>query len=44
MIEKGFRFVTIGSDARFIAAGAKAIVTDMKGAEASPASGGSRTY
>lgn len=31
MIGKGFQFVTIGSDARFIAAGAKAIVEAMRG-------------
>ena len=31
MIEKGFRFVTIGSDARFMAAGAKAAVDKAKG-------------
>lgn len=30
MIEKGFRFVTIGSDARFIASGAAAILSRMK--------------
>jgi 4-hydroxy-2-oxoheptanedioate aldolase len=44
MIEKGFRFVTIGSDARLMAAGARAIVTDMKGANAAPVGGASKTY
>ena len=33
MIDKGFRFLTIASDARIMAAGAKAIVMDMKGDE-----------
>lgn len=41
MIEIGYRFVTIGSDARLMAAGAKQVVTDMKsGTPAKPASGG----
>ena len=31
MIEKGFRFVTIASDARLMAAGAQAVVTTMRG-------------
>ena len=31
MIEKGFNFVTIGSDQRAISAGGKAIVEKMKG-------------
>lgn len=31
MVEKGFRFVTIGSDARFMAAGARAVTDAMKG-------------
>lgn len=39
MIEKGFRFVTIGSDARFMAAGAQAAVNKMKSAAAQPAAG-----
>jgi 4-hydroxy-2-oxoheptanedioate aldolase len=39
MIAKGFRFVTIGSDARLMAAAAKAVVTDMKGGEAKAAGG-----
>jgi 4-hydroxy-2-oxoheptanedioate aldolase len=43
MIEKGFRFVTIGSDARLLAAGARAVVTEMKGS-AAPTSPGSGTY
>jgi len=33
MIGKGFQFVTIGSDSRFIAAGAKAIVEAMRGVQ-----------
>ncbi len=32
MIEKGFRFVTVASDARLMAAGAKAVVTELAGA------------
>jgi 2-keto-3-deoxy-L-rhamnonate aldolase RhmA len=44
MIEKGFRFVTIASDARLLAAGARAVVTEMKGAEHKPTSAVSRTY
>ena len=44
MIEKGFRFVTIASDARLLAAGAKAVVTEMKGAEKTTTSVASRTY
>jgi 4-hydroxy-2-oxoheptanedioate aldolase len=31
MIDKGFRFVTIASDARLLAAAAKTVVTEMKG-------------
>ena len=31
MVEKGFNFVTIGSDQRAMSAGAKAIVEKMKG-------------
>jgi 4-hydroxy-2-oxoheptanedioate aldolase len=37
MIEKGFRFVTIASDARLMAAGAKAVVTEMKAGQDQPA-------
>lgn len=37
MIEKGFQFVSIGSDARFMAAGAKATVDKMKQAPATNA-------
>jgi 4-hydroxy-2-oxoheptanedioate aldolase len=44
MIEKGFRFVTIASDARLMAAAAKATVTEMKGPEGGRAPTGSRTY
>jgi len=33
MIGKGFQFVTIGSDSRFIAAGAKAVVEAMRGVQ-----------
>lgn len=40
MIGKGFRFVTIGSDARFMAAGAKAAVERMRGGGAAVESGG----
>lgn len=40
MIEKGFRFVTIGSDARFMAAGAQAAVNKLRNAEGQPSSGG----
>ncbi|GAB4234589.1 MAG: aldolase/citrate lyase family protein [Methyloligellaceae bacterium] len=39
MIAKGFRLVTIGSDARFIAAGAQTILSDMRDAQA-PSEGG----
>ena len=31
MIEKGFQFVTVGSDSRFISAGAKNTVEKLKG-------------
>jgi 4-hydroxy-2-oxoheptanedioate aldolase len=44
MIEKGFRFVTIASDARLLAAGAKAVVTEMKGTVQGAASPASGTY
>ena len=40
MIDKGYRFLTIASDARIMAAGAKAVVTEMKGdGMARPSSG-----
>jgi len=42
MIGKGFQFVTIGSDSRFIAAGAKAIVEAMRGVQGD--GGGDATY
>jgi len=41
MIAKGFQFVTIGSDSRFIAAGAKAVVEAMRGVQGD---GGDATY
>jgi 4-hydroxy-2-oxoheptanedioate aldolase len=44
MIEKGFRFVTIASDARLMAAGAKAVVTEMKGSADSAGAPASRAY
>ena len=31
MIEKGFQFVTVGSDSRFISNGAKSTVEELKG-------------
>ena len=31
MIEKGFQFVTVGADSRFISAGAKNTVENLKG-------------
>jgi 4-hydroxy-2-oxoheptanedioate aldolase len=40
MVAKGFRFVTIGSDARLMAAAAKAVVTEMKGGETKTAAAG----
>jgi len=40
MIDKGFQFVTVGSDARYMAAGARAIVTAMREGEAATESGG----
>ncbi len=43
MIAKGFQFVTIGSDSRFMAAGAQQVVAAMRAKPAKPASGGS-TY
>jgi len=43
MIEKGFQFVTIASDARLMASAARAAVIDMKGADA-PAAPSSKTY
>ncbi|MDD9821803.1 MAG: 2,4-dihydroxyhept-2-ene-1,7-dioic acid aldolase, partial [Gammaproteobacteria bacterium] len=44
MIGLGFQFVTIGSDARFIAAGAKAIVEAMRGVGGDGKSDGDATY
>jgi len=44
MIGEGFQFVTIGSDARFIAAGARAIVEAMRGAGDGGKGGGGATY
>jgi len=41
MIAKGFRFVTIGSDSRLMAAGAQQAVAAMRAAPAKPSSGGS---
>ena len=43
MIDKGFRFVTVGSDSRFMAAGAQQVLAAMRAKPAKPASGGS-TY
>jgi 4-hydroxy-2-oxoheptanedioate aldolase len=40
MIDKGFRFVTIGSDSRFMAAGAQEAVAAMRASAAKPALGG----
>ena len=42
MIDKGFRLVTVGSDSRFMAAGAAATVAAMRAEDA--ASVGSATY
>jgi 4-hydroxy-2-oxoheptanedioate aldolase len=39
MIEKGFQFVTVGSDARFVAAGAQQVVKAVRNGTR-PASGG----
>jgi 4-hydroxy-2-oxoheptanedioate aldolase len=39
MIEKGFQFVTVGSDARFMAAGAQQVITTLRNGTR-PASGG----
>lgn len=44
MIDKGFRFVTVASDSRLMAAAARAVVTEMKGKDAAPTAGASRTY
>ena len=41
MIAKGFQFVTIGSDSRFMAAGAQQAVAAMRAQPAKPVSGGS---
>ncbi len=35
-IEQGFRFVTVGSDARLMAAGAKQVVSQMRGGQVPP--------
>ncbi len=43
MIAKGFQFVTVGSDSRFMAAGAQQVVAAMRAKPAKPANGGS-TY
>ncbi|WP_454754808.1 HpcH/HpaI aldolase family protein [Cupriavidus basilensis] len=42
-IEQGFRFVTVGSDARLMAAGARQVVTQMRAGQA-PAGGGAQGY
>ncbi|MGO4327535.1 HpcH/HpaI aldolase/citrate lyase family protein [Cupriavidus sp. 2TAF22] len=42
-IEQGFRFVTVGSDARLMAAGARQVVTQMRAGKA-PAGGTSHGY
>ena len=39
MIEKGFRFVTIGSDARLMAAGAQGVIGKMKAGQPKPSGG-----
>ena len=44
-IAKGFQFVTVGSDARLMAAGAQAALARMRsGATAAPASNSSASY
>lgn len=40
MIAKGFSLVTIGSDARFVAAGAQGVLAEMRTAQAAPRSSG----
>jgi len=42
-IGQGFRFVTVGSDARLMAAGARQVVTQMRAGQA-PAGGGAQGY
>ncbi|WP_420996561.1 HpcH/HpaI aldolase family protein [Cupriavidus sp. 30B13] len=42
-VEQGFRFVTVGSDARLMAAGARQVVTQMR-AGCAPAGGGAQGY
>ncbi len=44
MIEKGFQFVTILSDARLMANSAKQVIAEMKGSQAGKSDGGSSPY